>query len=101
MKTLQEFSYWAYIEAAQVRAAKRIKLDNNNVDNDDDDDGEDPVHIVTNSELVASMKTMRTFTQQQGISTSWAKEFFDNMEKEILKQINNKSKQTSIRDHFQ
>ena len=88
-------------EAAEIRSTKRIKLDNNNSgDHDEVDDEEEPAHVVTNSELVTSMNTMRTFTQQQGICASWVKEFFSNMEKEMLQNIHTKSKQTSIRDHF-
>ena len=84
-----------------IRSTKRIKLDNNNSgDHDEVDEEEEPAHVVTNSELVTSMNTMRTFTQQQGICASWVKEFFSNMEKEMLQNIHTKSKQTSIRDHF-
>ena len=88
-------------EATEIRSTKFNTLDNNSSrDHDKIEKEEEPAHVVTNSELVTSMNTMRTFTQQQGICASWVKEFFSNMEKEMLQNIHTKSKQTSICDHF-
>ena len=43
-------------EAAQIRAAKRSKTDNYNADEDDDDLKD----TLTDSEVVASLKNLRT-----------------------------------------
>ena len=83
-------------EAAQIRAAKRNKTDNNN--HDQDDDLED---TVSNSEVVASLKNLRTFTQKQGLSESWVKSFFENMEKQMLQEISKNHKQENIKDYFE
>ena len=64
-----------------------------------DDDDEEEEHI-SNAEVVTSLRKLRTFTQKQGMSATWVKEFFSNMEKEMLREITMKQKQTTIQDHF-
>ena len=86
-----------FAEAAVARAAKRQKPENNNEGADDDDEEEE--HI-SNAEVVTSLNKLRTFTQKQGMSATWSKEFFSNMEKEMLREITMKQKQTTIQDHF-
>ena len=88
-----------FAEAAVARAAKRQKPDNNNEGADDDDDEEEEEHI-SNAEVVTSLRKLRTFTQKQGMSATWVKEFFSNMEKEMLREITMKEKQTTIQDYF-
>ena len=78
------------IEAAQIRATKRMRFDNNNaIDGDNEVD------------LVASIKNIENIYSATGNQGHLGKEFFMNIEIEMLKQVTNKSKQTSIRDHFQ
>ena len=55
---------------------------------------------VSNAEVINSLKNLRTFTQKQGLSESWVKTFFNNMEKEMLREVQNK-KQANIKDYFE
>ena len=86
-----------FAEAAVTRAAKRHKPENNNEGADDDDEEEE--HI-SNAEVVTSLNKLRTFTQKQGMSATWVKEFFYNMEKEMMREITMKQKQTTIQDNL-
>ena len=56
---------------------------------------------MTNYEIVASLKNLRTFTQKQGLSESWVKSFFENMEKQMLQEISKNHKQENIKDYFE
>ena len=56
---------------------------------------------MTNSEIVASLKNLRTFTQKQGLSENWVKSFFENMEKQMLQEISKNHKQENIKDYFE
>ena len=84
MPTFGEFTNEElFAEAAVARAAKRQKPENNN-EGADDDDEEEEEHI-SNAEVETSLRKVRTFTQKQGMSATWVKEFFSNMEKEMLR----------------
>ena len=53
-------------EATEIRSTKFNTLDNNSSrDHDKIEKEEEPAHVVTNSELVTSMNTMRTFIVRQ------------------------------------
>ena len=54
---------------------------------------------MTNAEVINSLKKLRTFTQKQGLSENWVKTFFDNMEKEMLREVRNK-KHANTKDYF-
>ena len=86
-----------FAEAAVARASKRQKPDNNN---EGDDEEEEEEEHISNGEVVTSLRKLRTFTQKQGMSATWVKEFFSNMEREMLREITMKQKQTTIQDHF-
>ena len=86
-----------FAEAAVARAAKRQKPDNNN---EGADDGNEEEEHISNAEVVNSLRKLRTFTQKQGMSATRVKEFFSNMEKEMMREITMKQKQTIIQDHF-
>ena len=87
------------VEAAQIRGAKRIKTDNTNVDEDGDDD--ELEFTVTIAGVVNSPQKLRTFTQKQCLNESWVKTFFENMEKEMVKEVSKNTTQANFKDYFE